>query len=164
MKKLLLGMVAIFATTTFASNMMFDVDAGYVYGQGGTHSMNIAPGFYYNVANFDGFVKNIAIGGTLDYTMGLSTDPMTHSTSLFVMGRLEMDYNLVYELGLGYGFGNFSDMTGNLIVKTGVAYYYPINDTMKIGAVADFNYTIMFDSAYSNGWSLNVGPSFAMSL
>lgn len=162
MKKLLLGMVAIFATTTFASNMYFDVDAGYVYSQGGAHSINVAPGFYYNVADFDGFVKNISVGGTLDYTMMVS--PITaHSVSLYAMGRLEMDYNLVYELGVGYGFGDFSAMTANMLLKTGVAYYYPINDTMKIGLVANFNMGFTF-SPSTHAWSLNVGPTFAMSL
>ena len=160
MKKLLLGLVAIFATSAFSANMYFDVDAGYVYNGG--NAMNIAPGFYYTVADFDGFVKGISVGGTIDYTIS-SFSPYSQSLAVYAMGRLEMDYNLVYELGLGYSFGDFSNMTGNIGVKTGLAYYYPINDTMKIGGVFDFNYGYTFSSS-SSSWSINVGPSFAMSL
>ncbi len=173
MKKLLLGLVAVFATTAFSADMYFDVDAGYAMtrqNEENSHGFNVAPGFYYNVMTMHNhFIDSLAVGATVDYTMFRKDEINTHTIFVGAMGQLNMNWGPLdgmFELGLGYAMSKVKDSDANhdMALKTGLGCYYPLAHNMKLGLVADFNFNFGLKEDTDTSWSINVGPSFAMSL
>ncbi len=165
MKKLfLVAAVALLATPLFASDMKMDAKIGYARVRGGANGFDIGPSMYYSLYQSDGFIKDLGLGGALDYTYAKSNGVAFNSVYIGPDARLEMPYSY-FKLGFGYDYGRAAGLNNNFFgVKFGAAGFYPIAEGMKLGL--DFSFFMGFNSANfgQKPWVLSIGPVLTFDL
>ena len=161
MKKLfLVAAVALLATPLFASDLMMDAKVGYARFQGGANGFDIGPSMYYSLYKSDGFVKDLAVGGNLDFAMAKLAGVWVYNVYVGPDAKLTMPYSY-FKLGFGYDYARAAGVATNLFgVKFGAAGLYPIAEGMKLGLDFSFFY------AFNNGqpWTMSIGPVLSFDL
>ena len=165
MKKLfLVAAVALLATPLFASDMKMDAKLGYARMQGGVNGFDVNPGVFYSLYASDGFIKDLSLGGDLDFTMGKHAGVWVYSVFIGPMARIEMPYSY-FKLGFGYDFLRAAGLNNNLFgLKFNLGGLYPIAEGMRLGL--DFGMFYAFNQANlgSRTWAITVGPVFSFDL
>ena len=161
MKKFfLVAAVALLATPLFASDMSFDVKAGYARIQGGANGFVVGPAFYYSVYQNDGFVKDLSVGLGLDFIMAKTTGVWVYNMLVGPEAKLEMPYSY-FKLGFGYNYTKAAGITSNALgMKFGLGGMYEISEGMKMG----LDFTFMEKLTDGRAWTITVGPVFSFAL
>jgi hypothetical protein len=161
MKKLfLVAAVALLATPLFASDMKMDAKVGYARMQGGVNGFDVNPGVFYSLYTNDGFIKDLSLGGDLDFMMGKLAGVWVYNIFIGPMARMEMPYSY-FKLGFGYAFNRAAGLNTNLFgTKFNLGGLYPIAEGMKLGL--DFGFFYAFNQGQP--WVMTIGPVLSFDL
>jgi hypothetical protein len=167
MKKLfLVAAVALLATPLFAQNMKMDAKLGYARMKGGMNGFNVNPGVFYSLYSSDGFIKDLSLGGDLDFLMAKIPVVGGWAYSIFIgpMARLEMPYSY-FKLGFGYDYSRGGGTNSNLFgVKFNLGGLYPIAEGMRLGLDFGMFYAFNQGNLGYRTWALSVGPVLSFDL